>query len=43
MDIMLDYHKFLTMTHEQRVIALCEKLLQEMHRLLKSISLMILI
>lgn len=30
MDIMLDYHKFVGMTHEQRVTALCEKLLQEM-------------
>lgn len=30
MDIMLDYHKFVVMTHEQRVTALCEKLLQEM-------------
>ena len=30
MDIMLDYHEFVAMTHEQRVTALCEKLLQEM-------------
>ncbi|ELW9270660.1 hypothetical protein RGO85_002636 [Acinetobacter baumannii] len=30
MDIMLDYRKFVGMTHEQRVTALCEKLLQEM-------------
>lgn len=30
MDIMLDYHEFVAMTHEQRVTALCEKLLEEM-------------
>ncbi|MDC4704647.1 hypothetical protein [Acinetobacter baumannii] len=30
MDIMLDYHDFVAMTHEQRITTLCEKLLEEM-------------
>lgn len=29
MDIMLDYHEFVSMTHEQRISAMCQKLLEE--------------